>query len=190
MVEKKGIIVYHKDNFDPTRIKKTLGLEQDIEPHEKRRLANLLWRTGNLSDEEVEKLGMVVRKVDSEETFLKNDIMTELESQKRIEIMNTAIKVATRWAERAAEEFFENRDFEKLVLDMNETSKKTAEAGHQLTPQIISKYFVERLEDIKDGEALGILDICEELGKEPLPNCFGPRVEAASALSQFIEAGE
>ena len=70
MTEKKGIIIYSDDNFDPTRIKKSLGLGSeigsDLEPREKKRLANLLRRTGHLSDEEVEKLGMVIRKVESE----------------------------------------------------------------------------------------------------------------------------
>lgn len=70
MTEKEEIIIYNQDNFDPTRMRKTLGLEQenvgDIESQERLRLANILRRAGHLSDEEVGKLGMVIRKVDSE----------------------------------------------------------------------------------------------------------------------------
>ena len=58
-------IMPYRSQFNAVPVRQSLGLDGgnplNIKPNERLRLANLLRRTGNLSDEEVRELGMIVK---------------------------------------------------------------------------------------------------------------------------------
>ena len=67
-VGKLGII-YSDDGFNPRPIREMLGLggeveQGDLPEAEKKRLANILWRTRNLTKGEVATIGGRLRKVE------------------------------------------------------------------------------------------------------------------------------
>ena len=65
-----NLIIVNSENFNPIHIKEMLGLVEGVRAtklpvSEKKRLANMLKREGKISDEEVAKLGMIIKKNDS-----------------------------------------------------------------------------------------------------------------------------
>ena len=61
------LITVNSENFNPIHIKEMLGLVEGVRAaklpvSEKKRLANMLRREDKISDEEVAKLGMIIKK--------------------------------------------------------------------------------------------------------------------------------
>jgi len=60
--EIEKLIIYDDSKFNPTPHRRKLGLDKsppnDISDEQKLSLANILYRTGNLTNEDIKKLGM------------------------------------------------------------------------------------------------------------------------------------